>query len=95
MEQRELEQKIFKKFVRHYPAKLKISSMRSTNPPNPDIEIDCQNGKTIAFEISEIVDQNMSRRLQARLKIAKLYREYYENLPISGKRNFNAKYGNS
>lgn len=95
MKQEELEQKIFRKFVRHYPAKLKISSMRSTNPPKPDIEIDCQNGKTIAFEISEIVDQGMSRRLQSRLNIANLCRKYYKDLPSSEKRDFTSKYGNS
>jgi len=95
MKQEELEQKIFRKFVRHYPVKLKISSMRSTNPPKPDIEIDCQNGKTIAFETSEIVDQGMPRRLQSKLNIANLCREYYKDLPSSEKRNFTSKYGNS
>jgi len=90
-----MEQKVFRKFVRHHPAKIILSSIRGANPPKPDIETYCRNGETIAFEISEIIDQNMYRRLTSRLDIANLCRKYYKNLQGSEKTSFTSKYGNS
>ncbi len=95
MKQENMEQKVFRKFARHHPAKIILSSIRVANPPKPDIEADCRNGEIIAFEISEIIDQNMYRRLTSRLDIANLCREYYKSLQGSEKTTFISKYDDS
>lgn len=95
MDQKELEQEIFKKFSKHHPDNLDIFSFKRAEPPKPDIEINSKTGKPIAFELSEIVDQGMARRLQTACNLKSLFNEHYESLPLGKKEFFNSKYGNS
>lgn len=95
MNKKQIELEVFRKFAKHYPAELNVSSLRKVSPPKPDIEIACQEGKTIAFEISEIIDQEMMRRLQLSMNIKKLCDGHYRNLASEQKKYFAKKYGNS
>lgn len=95
MNKKELEQEIFKKFLKHHPDKLDISSFKRVEPPKPDIEINSEIGKTIAFELSEIVDEGMVRRLQTARNLKSLFNEHCESLSLERKEIFNSKYENS
>lgn len=60
MHQEQLEQEIFKKFAPRHPGNLELSTLKSLQPPYPDIEIKSKEGEIITFELSEIVDQGLA-----------------------------------
>ncbi|UCB57615.1 MAG: hypothetical protein JSV30_03275 [Candidatus Omnitrophota bacterium] len=95
IKKKQLELEILEKFSKHHPSKLNIASMRSVNPPKPDIEINTECGETIAFELSELVDREMIRRIQTQLKINRLCTDYYKNLPKDKKNKFESRYGHN
>jgi len=95
MNKKEIESKVFKEFAKHHPAKFELASLRNVSPPKPDIEINRQDGKIMAFEISEILDEAMIRKLQSSVIIEKLCAEYYRKLPSGQNKVFSKKYSNS
>jgi hypothetical protein len=52
---------IFKRFAPSYSRQLNIETLRSRNPPEPDIEIAVLDGETISFELREITDQGLAK----------------------------------
>ena len=66
MNQEQIEQTIFKRFLPNHPNNLELATMTSLKPPNPDIQVKSKTGETITFELSEITDEELARNINSK-----------------------------
>ena len=52
---------IFKKFAKLYPYSIDLRSIIKKEPPEPDISCSLSDGSIIAFELTEIIDEDLKR----------------------------------
>lgn len=95
MSKEKIEINIFKEFSKHHPLEFNLTTVRKATPPHPDIEVECMDNTKRYFELSEIVDQDMIRRLNSSVTIRKACDKHYQNLRSEDKRTFTEKFGHS
>ena len=86
-DQKKREKYIFGEFTRVCP--LDIVSFESKNPPEPDILCQLKDGSSLAFELTEAVDDKVPQRMDNAQKAKKFWEDYKNNeLPKEDKERF-------
>jgi hypothetical protein len=86
-QKKKVQNQIFKEFTKKCP--LKIASFESKEPPEPDILCQLSNGSTLAFELTEAVDNKIPHKDSVIEKAEEFWQEYKNNrLPKNEKERF-------
>lgn len=86
------ELQVVKSFLKHYPCKIKISSIKKRYPPEPDIECKLENGETISFELVECVDNRIKKKWSDYIKLRNLLKIKIRNLSDKDRQELHRKY---
>ncbi|MBW1796452.1 MAG: hypothetical protein JRJ38_18880 [Deltaproteobacteria bacterium] len=87
--------RVFKKFAPHFPLPIDPNSIQKRKPPEPDILCCLEDGTKIAFELVEIIDEDLANRTFSALNLKRGFEEDFDNLPRHRKDQLNQKYGNA
>ena len=85
----------FKSFVEHYPYKIRIDSIKKRKPPEPDILCELINGKKIAFELVQCLDERIVKTIIDAITLKKQTDFLIQNLSGKEKNKFLDKYSNA
>lgn len=72
---------VFRSFMSACPLAIIPNSIRKRQPPEPDILCEIDGGDLLAFEITEIVDPGVARRLYSRLELENQFQAACRKLP--------------
>ena len=89
--QKQEELEVFKKFIKKTCYVIKLASIKQYDPPIPDIIAETIDGKQVNFELTRIVDSNISRKLYDAVELThKLHKTKSEQtVRLSNLKNFN------
>lgn len=76
---------IFKKFTKLCPYSINLSSIIKKEPPEPDISCSLSDGSIIAFELTEIIDEDLARSFNDSIRLKEAFNDELEQLEA----NFN------
>jgi hypothetical protein len=79
------EYQILLKFTEKYPFPIIADSIKNEKPPKPDISCKLKDGKSIAFELVEIIDDGLAKRLNDKLEIERIINQKLNDLNIEKK----------
>lgn len=85
--------RVFQKFTEVCPYVFNFDSIEKRQPPEPDILCRLSNGKKIAFEIVECIDNSLSRSIYNSCELGKAFYDEIENLPKFKKQRIKSKFG--
>jgi len=85
----------FKSFVEHYPYKIRMDSIKKRKPPEPDILCELINGKKIAFELVQCLDEKIAKTIIDAITLKKQTDLLIQNLSKKDKNKFLDKYSNA
>jgi len=94
-DQSKKELEIFRSFVKHYPYKIRMNSIKKRKPPEPDILCELINCKKIAFELGECLDEKIAKTTIDAIKIKKQTDLLIQNLSEKDKNKLLKKYYNT
>jgi hypothetical protein len=86
---------IFKRFVTVCPLKILPESIEKRQPPEPDIRCTSRAGDVLAFELVEIIDQDLARKVSDQLRLVQELGAAYEVLPERDAAEVRAALGNA
>jgi len=86
------ELQVVKSFLKHYPCKIKIGSIKKRYQPEPDIECKLENGETISFELVECVDNRIKKKWSDYIKLRNLLKIKIRNLSDKDRQELHRKY---
>lgn len=87
--------RIFEKFASLAPYPIDRNSIKSEDPPKPDISCNLLDGTTIAFELVECIDESIAQSFYDSLKLRKAFCDELENLPKEKKEKLKANFRNA
>lgn len=90
---REIE--ILRKFASTCPLAIDMASIEKRKPPQPDLSCVLEDGKEVAFELVEIIDEALARRTFGSYHLGKAFYKIFEEFPSNKKARFKKKYGNA
>ena len=70
----------FKKFAKLCPYSINLSSIIKKEPPEPDISCSLSDGSTIAFELTEIIDEDLARSFSDSIRLKEAFNDELEQL---------------
>lgn len=76
---------IFKKFAKLCPYSIDLRSIIKKEPPEPDISCSLSDGSIIAFELTEIIDEDLIRSFSDSIRLKEAFNDELEQLEA----NFN------
>ena len=56
-------------------------SIEKREPPEPDIRCETSQGETLAFEMVEVIDQELARKIANQFELGRMLRNAYQALP--------------
>jgi len=71
--------RIFKKFAKLYPSSINLKSIIKKEPPEPDILCNLSDGSIIAFELVEIVDEDLARSFNDSFRLKEALEQQSQN----------------
>jgi len=74
------EKRIFGQFADACHLGIRPDSIEKRDPPEPDILCEIEEEGPAAFEMVEIIDKDLARRMRAHFELRKRLREHYESL---------------
>jgi len=89
------ELKIFRSFVKHYPCKISMDSIKKREPPEPDIFCKLINGKKPTFELTQCLDKNIAKAPNDAITLKKKADLLIQELPEKDRNKFIDKYSNA
>jgi hypothetical protein len=89
------ELKIFRRFAKHYPYKIRMDSIKKRKPPEPDILCELINGKKIAFELVQCLDEKIAKTIEDAITLKKQTDLLIQRLSEKDKNKFLDKYSNA
>lgn len=89
------ELKIFRKFVKHYSYKIRMDSVKKRRTPEPDIFCELINGKKLAFELVQCLDEKIAKTTIDAITLKKQVDLLIQKLPEKDKNKFIDKYSNA
>jgi hypothetical protein len=72
---------IFKRFASVCPLEIVAESIEKRQPPEPDLRCKTRRGEALAFELVEIIDQDLARKIANQWELGRELRDAYEALP--------------
>ncbi len=96
-EQAKNELRVFKKFARVCPYPIDFGSIEKRRPTEPDIFCKFRDGRPIAFEISECIDEGIARSIYdpLPLKLRQVFYTELEKLSKEEKQKFKINFSNA
>ena len=89
------ELKIFRRFAKHYPYKIRIDSIKKRKPPEPDILCELINCMKIAFELVQCLDEKIVKTIEDAITLKKQTDLLIQGLSEKDKNKFLDKYSNA
>jgi hypothetical protein len=86
---------IFKRFASVCPLEIVPESIEKRQPPEPDIRCKTRQGEALAFELVEIIDQDLARKIANQWTLGRELRAAYEALPERDAAEIRARLGNA
>jgi hypothetical protein len=87
------ELRVFKKFAEVCPYGSTFDSIEKRQPPEPDILCRLSDGKEIAFEIVECIDNSLARSIYDSCELGKAFSDEIEKLPEFEKQRIKSIFG--
>lgn len=87
--------RIFNKFARVCPYQIDIDSITKKESPEPDISCKISDGRIIAFELVECIDERIARSNYGSPKLTQGFRDELEKLPKEKKERFEGVFRSS
>lgn len=84
--------RIFKKFAELYPYLINPNSIKKKDPPEPDISCSLSDGSILAFELVEIIDEDLAMARYDSLRLEEAFKDVLKKQPQKRKQfelNFN------
>jgi hypothetical protein len=85
---------IFSRFAAVSGLPIRPGSIEKCQPPEPDILCTIEDEGPVAFEMVEIIDENLAHRTYGQIKFQGLFEQAYEDLPPDNHASFRVAYGN-
>ena len=93
---RELREKqTFSLFAEACKLTIRPDSIENRKPPEPDILCEVEGEGFIAFEMVELIDQNLAQRVHEKIKLQKLFEDAFQNLQVAHRSNIGKRFGNA
>lgn len=89
------EVEIFRRFVTVCPLEIEADSIEKRQPPEPDLRCKTRQGEALAFELVEIIDQDVARRIADQWTLGPKLRAAYDALPERDAAEIRARLGNA
>lgn len=89
------EMKIFSRFAAVCGLPIRPGSIEKCQPPEPDILCTVEGEGPVAFEMVEIIDEDLARRTYGQIKFHGLFEQAYEDLPPDNYGSFKKKFHNA
>jgi len=86
---------IFKRFITVCPLEIVPESIEKRQPPEPDIRCKTRQSEALAFELVEIIDQDLARKISNQWSLGRELRAAYEALPEADAHEIRARLGNA
>jgi hypothetical protein len=83
---------VFVKFVEISSLDIDLGSVRKLDPPSPDIFCRTTSSEALAFELTELFDNNCAHGMSRHFEGKKLLEKLYDNLPSDKRKQFYALY---
>jgi hypothetical protein len=77
------ERRIFRHFVKNAKLELRPDTVRSRRPPEPDIRCRTLAGESVAFELVEIVDENIIRGMSEQFELQRALERAWADRPMA------------
>ncbi len=86
---------IFSRFAPVCGLRIRPDSIKRCQPPEPDILCTIEGEGPVAFEMVEIIDEDLARRTYGQIKFQGLFEQAYEDLPPDNHASFKKKFHNA
>lgn len=87
--------RVFKKFAKLAPYPIDLNSIKSEDPPKPDISCNLLDGTTIAFELVECVDKSIAQSFYDSLNLKEAFDNELKNLSKGRKGRLKTNFKNA
>ena len=89
------EVQVFEAFARVCPLPINVGSIEKQDPPKPDILCEIRGIGKVAFELTEIIDENFARQSSLRWDTKRALHDFCSKLSLEKRKNFDNLYKNS